>query len=65
MPLVFDKYGYLLNVDIKNHTGQTPLLFASRKGHYPQMYELIKFGADINIKDDDGITPKDILCKRS
>ena len=62
---LFNKYGYLLNVDIKNYYEQTPLFFASRKGHYPQMYELIKFGANINIKDENDNTPMSELCKRS
>lgn len=36
---------------------QTPLLAAARKGHRASVYALINYGADINVKLNDGRTP--------
>ncbi len=48
-------YGMIINTPM--HHGNTLLHFASKNGYVPYVDILIQFGAHINVKDNDGLTP--------
>ena len=48
-----------INVDAKNHSGKTPLHLAALLGLEGFVRDLLKANASIDIKDDEGITPRD------
>jgi ankyrin repeat protein len=47
------------DVNAKNESGVTPLLWAAWKGHKDVVELLIAEGADVNAKNEDGETPLD------
>ena len=47
------------DVNAKNESGVTPLLWAAWKGHKEVAELLIANGADVNAKNEDGETPLD------
>lgn len=51
------------DVDAKTNIGITPLMMAATEGHVDAMKLLLKFGADLTITDDDGLTAKDVAIK--
>ena len=51
------------DVDAKTNIGITPLMMASTEGHAEMVALLLKFGADRTLKDDDGLTAKDVARK--
>lgn len=58
--------GIKVDFEIKNKDGDTPLIYAVWKENLPIIKELIKFGADVNGKGIEGITPLLVassLCK--
>jgi ankyrin repeat protein len=52
-----------LEIDAKTNIGITPLMMAATEGHAEALILLLKFGADRNLKDDEGLTAKDVLIK--
>jgi ankyrin repeat protein len=57
MLLTGDCKEYSLNVDAKDHYGQTPLLWAAENGHTATVQLLLEKGAEIESKDELGQTP--------
>lgn len=51
------------DVDAKTSIGITPLMMAATEGHAEAVRLLLKFGADRTLKDDEGLTAKDIATK--
>jgi ankyrin repeat protein len=51
------------DVDAKTNTGITPLMMAATEGHADAVRLLIKLGADLSLKDDDGLTAKEVAIK--
>jgi ankyrin repeat protein len=51
------------DVDAKTNIGITPLMQAATEGHAAAVTLLLKFGADRTLKDDEGLTAKDVAIK--
>ena len=51
------------DVDSRTRIGVTPLMMAARKGHDDAVRLLLKFGADRSLKDDEGLTAKEVAVK--
>lgn len=51
------------DVNAQTRTGITPLMTAATEGHADAINLLLKFGADRAVKDDDGLTAKDVAIK--
>ncbi len=51
------------DVDAKTNIGITPLMMAATEGHAEAVTLLLKFGADRTLKDDEGLTAKDVAVK--
>jgi uncharacterized protein len=51
------------DVDAKTNIGITPLMMAATEGHAEAVRLLLKFGADRTLKDDEGLTAKDVAIK--
>ena len=51
------------DVDAKTNIGITPLMMAATEGHAEAVQLLLKFGADRALKDDEGLTAKEIAIK--
>ena len=50
-------YEWSGNIEKRDKAGQTPLIYAARKGHVDVIEALLKRGADINGPDRHGRTP--------
>ena len=59
------RYGNELDINIRDRQGETPLHCACRRGNYPQLCELMKLGANIDIICYSSKTPSMILCIHS
>ncbi|KXS19843.1 ankyrin [Gonapodya prolifera JEL478] len=46
-----------VNINVRNHNGQTPATFAVRMGNAPVLAFLLDHGAGISIEDNSGRTP--------
>lgn len=53
------------DVDAKTNSGITPLMMAATEGHAEAVRLLLRSGADRTLKDDEGLTAKDIAVKNS
>jgi ankyrin repeat protein len=51
------------DVDAKTNIGITPLMMAATEGHAEAVRLLLKYGADRTLKDDEGLTAKDVAVK--
>lgn len=51
------------DVDAQTNIGITPLMMAATEGHIDAVKLLLKFGADLTIKDDDEMTAKEVAIK--
>jgi ankyrin repeat protein len=51
------------DVDAKTNIGITPLMMAATEGHAEAVRLLLQFGADCTLKDDEGLTAKDVAIK--
>lgn len=51
------------DVDAKTNIGITPLMMAATEGHAEAVRLLLKFGADRALKDDEGLTAKEVAIK--
>jgi ankyrin repeat protein len=51
------------DVDAKTNIGITPLMMAATEGHAEAVRLLLKFGADRTLKDDEGLTAKEVAIK--
>jgi len=51
------------DIDAKTNIGLTPLMMAATEGHADAVSLLLKLGADRTLKDDEGLTAKDIAIK--
>lgn len=51
------------DVDAKTNIGITPLMMAATEGHADAVRLLLKHGADRTLKDDEGLTAKDVAIK--
>ncbi|MCF8210735.1 MAG: ankyrin repeat domain-containing protein [Rhodoferax sp.] len=51
------------DIDAKTNLGITPLMMAATEGHADAVNLLLQFGADRTLKDDEGLTAKDIARK--
>ncbi|MEI6025082.1 MAG: ankyrin repeat domain-containing protein [Betaproteobacteria bacterium] len=51
------------DVDAKTNIGITPLMMAATEGHVDAVRLLLKFGADRTLKDDEGLTAKEVAIK--
>ena len=51
------------DVDAKTNIGITPLMMAATEGHAEAVRLLLKFGADLTLKDQDGMTARDVAVK--
>ena len=45
------------DINTKDNTGFTPLLYASQNGHLPLVDLLVLRGADLNLADDEEVRP--------
>lgn len=52
-----------LDVDAKTNIGITPLMMSATEGHAEAVRLLLNFGADRTLKDDEGLTAKDVAIK--
>lgn len=50
-------------VNAQTDIGITPLMMAATEGHAESVRMLLKFGADLALKDDEGLTAKDVAIK--
>ena len=51
------------DVDAKTNIGITPLMMAATEGHAAAVSLLLSFGADLALKNDGGLTAKDVAIK--
>jgi ankyrin repeat protein len=51
------------DVDAKTNIGITALMMAATEGHAEAVRLLLKFGADRTLKDDEGLTAKEIAIR--
>ncbi len=51
------------DVDAKTNIGITSLMMAATEGHAEAVRLLLKFGADLTLKDQDGMTARDVAVK--
>lgn len=51
------------DVDAKTNVGITPLMMAATEGHAEAVRLLLQFGADRTLKDDEGLTAKDVASR--
>ncbi len=51
------------DIDAKTNIGITPLMQAATEGHAAAVSLLLKFGADRTLKDDEGLTAKEVAIK--
>jgi ankyrin repeat protein len=51
------------DVDAKTNIGITPLMMAATEGHADAVKLLVKFGADLALVDQDGLTARDVAVK--
>jgi ankyrin repeat protein len=51
------------DVDAKTNISITPLMMAATEGHAEAVRLLLKFGADRTLKDDEGLTAKEVAIK--
>jgi len=51
------------DVDAKTNIGITPLMMAATEGHAEAVRLLLKLGADLTLKDQDGMTARDVAVK--
>ncbi len=51
------------DVDAKTNIGITPLMMAATEGHAEAVRLLLKFGADRTLKDDEGLTAKEVAIR--
>lgn len=51
------------DVDAKTNIGITPLMMAATEGHAEAVRLLLKYGADRTLKDNEGLTAKDVAIK--
>lgn len=51
------------DVDAKTNIGITPLMMAATEGHAQAVRLLLKLGADRTLKDDEGLTAKEVAIK--
>jgi len=51
------------DVDAKTNIGITPLMMAATEGHAEAVRLLLRYGADRTLKDDEGLTAKDVAIK--
>lgn len=51
------------DIDAKTNIGITPLMMAATEGHAEAVRLLLQFGADRTLKDDDGLTAKEVAIK--
>jgi len=51
------------DVDAKTNIGITSLMMAATEGHAEAVRLLLKFGADRSLKDDEGLTAKEVAIK--
>lgn len=51
------------DVDAKTNIGITPLMMAATEGHAEAVRLLLKYGSDRTLKDDEGLTAKDVAVK--
>lgn len=51
------------DVDAKTNIGITPLMMAATEGHADAVRLLLKFGADRTLKDEEGLTAKEVAIK--
>ncbi len=51
------------DIDAKTNIGITPLMMGATEGHAQACELLLKFGANRNTKDDQGLTAKDVAIK--
>ncbi len=51
------------DINSTTNTGMTPLMMAATEGHAEAVRLLLQFGADRTLKDDEGLTAKDVAIK--
>ena len=51
------------DIDAKTNIGITPLMMAATEGHAEAVRLLLQFGADCTLKDDEGLTAKEVAIK--
>ena len=54
------KQQFVEELNHRNKDGQTPLHFAYKYGHMETWLKLISYGADQNVSDKKGRTPKEV-----
>lgn len=53
------------DVNTQNRVGDTPLHDASKQGSIELIQLLIQAGAKTNVKNDEGESPKQVICKEA